>query len=104
MAFSTDTVSEFAFAKSAGLQDVLLASGEEEVGQGEMGKVEDWAETLRMVGAVFPLLRQFPWMIKVALKVPVIVFRVLVPVLSRFLILHKVRLLIFALSRVTALK
>jgi hypothetical protein len=83
LAFSTDTVSEYAFAKSAGLQETVSE-------EGGMGKVEDWAETLRTVGAVFPLLRQFPWMIKVALKVPVVVFRVLVPVLSRFLLLHKV--------------
>lgn len=83
LGFTTDSISEYAFGKSVGLQEIAC----DESG---MGKVEDWAETLRTVGAVFPLLRQFPWMIKVALQVPIIVFRVLVPVLSRFLLLHKV--------------
>lgn len=78
LGFTTDSVSQFAFAKSDGLQ-------------GNSDGLEDWAETLRMVGAVFPLLRQFPWMIKAALKLPVWVFQMVVPVLSRFLELHKVR-------------
>ena len=77
LGFTTDSVSEFAFARSDGLQ-------------GNVDGLEDWAETLRMVGAVFPLLRQFPWMIKVALKLPLWVFQLVVPVLSRFLELHKV--------------
>ncbi|KAL2061941.1 hypothetical protein VTL71DRAFT_7319 [Oculimacula yallundae] len=76
LGFTTDSVSEFAFAKSDGLQ-------------GNVVGLEDWAETLRMVGAVFPLLRQFPWMIKVALKLPLWIFQMVVPVLSRFLELHK---------------
>lgn len=76
LGFTTDSVSEFAFARSDGLQ-------------GNVDGLEDWAETLRMVGAVFPLLRQFPWMIKVALKLPLWVFQLVVPVLSRFLELHK---------------
>lgn len=77
LGYTTDSVSQFAFARSDGLQ-------------GNNEGLEDWAETLRMVGAVFPLLRQFPFLIKVALKVPLWIFQLVVPVLSRFLELHKV--------------
>lgn len=75
LGFTTDSVSQFGFNRNDGMQD-------------DADKVEDWAETLRMVGYVFPLLRQFPWLIKVALKVPLAVLEVVVPVLSRFMKLH----------------
>ncbi|CZT00490.1 hypothetical protein WAI453_009304 [Rhynchosporium graminicola] len=76
LGYTRDSVSEFAFGKSEGLQ-------------GNVEGLEDLAETLRMVGAAFPVLRQFPWMIKLALNLPLWVFQMIVPVLSRFLELHK---------------
>ncbi|KAK6585195.1 hypothetical protein PZA11_001922 [Diplocarpon coronariae] len=78
LGFTTDSVSEFAFARPDGLQ-------------GNTEGLEDWAETLKMVGESFPLLRQFPWMLKVALKFPLWGYQLVVPAFSRFLELHKVR-------------
>ncbi|CAL3965293.1 unnamed protein product [Diplocarpon coronariae] len=76
LGFTTDSVSEFAFARPDGLQ-------------GNTEGLEDWAETLKMVGESFPLLRQFPWMLKVALKFPLWGYQLVVPAFSRFLELHK---------------
>ncbi|KAK2630516.1 hypothetical protein QTJ16_001336 [Diplocarpon rosae] len=78
LGFTTDSVSEFAFARSDGLQ-------------GNTEGLEDWAETLKMVGECFPLLRQFPWMIKLSLKLPLWGYQLVVPALSRFVELHKAR-------------
>lgn len=68
--------------------------------QGNDQALEDWAETLRMVGVAFPLLRQFPWMIKLALEIPLWIFQMIVPTLSRFLELHKVGSILLESHRV----
>ncbi|TAQ88584.1 hypothetical protein B7494_g3093 [Chlorociboria aeruginascens] len=75
LAFTTDTISSFAFAETLGLQD-------------DYNQAEDWAETLRKIGKVTPLLRQFPSAISIALKMPFRIVEFVVPALSRMLKLH----------------
>lgn len=77
LAFATDTITRYALGEPMGLQ-------------GNQFRADDWSATIRAVVRITPLVKQFPWIISLALKVPVNVLQLILPDLSRLLRFHGV--------------
>ena len=80
LAFTTDTITRHALGESRELQkNPILA--------------QQWSTTIRAVAQITPLVKQFPWLIKVALNTPLVLFRLVLPDLARLVEFHQVSLL-----------
>ncbi|KAA8574347.1 hypothetical protein EYC84_005830 [Monilinia fructicola] len=75
LAFSTDTVCQYVFAEPPRLQSNREAA-------------ELWHETINAVSGLAPLIKQFPWLIPVAKKLPSAVVDFFAPILGRLLRYH----------------
>jgi hypothetical protein len=84
LAFTTDTITRYALGESKGLQKDDAAA-------------QDWSQTIRAVARITPFVKQFPWIIDVAIRAPVPLVRLVLPQLSRLLDFHHVS---FIFSRV----
>ena len=78
LAFTTDTISKIAFGSSRGLL-------------GDTEGIKSWHETIIAVAKMTTLLKQFPWMAGLAMKLSVRGFQLVSPALARLLGLHRVR-------------
>ncbi|KAL9105599.1 MAG: hypothetical protein Q9227_009257 [Pyrenula ochraceoflavens] len=76
LACTTDSVSKFTFGKTAGLQ-------------GNEKKMNEWRQTMIAVPKITPLVKQFPWAIDVAKRIPLPFLFLVAPDLARLLELHK---------------
>ena len=79
LAFTTDTVARYAFGRSLH----LLVD--------EQAALE-WKQTVHAVATSTPLIKQFNWMIRLALKTPIILLRMMVPKLARVMSCRMVRI------------
>ena len=79
LAFTTDTVSCYAFGRS---QSLLVD---------EQAALE-WKQTVHAVATSTPLTKQFNWMIRLALKTPISLLRMMVPKLARVMSCRMVRI------------
>lgn len=77
LAFSTDTVCQYVFNETPSLQK-------------NAEKAENWQETIAAVGRVTPLIKQFPWALPAAKKLPVDLVGYFLPALGRLLRYHNV--------------
>lgn len=77
LAFTTDTLSSYAFEESLGLLE-------------NQKNATDWHSTIRAIALLTPLARQFTWMIPIALKLPMRPLQFAVPDLARIVALHRV--------------
>lgn len=78
LAFTTDTVCQHAFNKS---MDLLL----------DEQRAVDWQKTIRALAGGTPLVRQFTWILPVAMMLPLKVLRRVAPDTSRVVAFHRVR-------------
>ena len=78
LAFTTDTVARYAFGRSLHLLEDEQAALE-------------WKETVLAVATSTPLIKQFNWMIWLALKTPILLLRIMVPKLARVMSCRMVR-------------
>jgi hypothetical protein len=78
LAFTTDTVTGLCFRRPLG----LLEDNEQAVA---------WRETTAAVASLTPLVKQFRWIVPIALRIPMFVLEALVPSLSRIVKLRHVR-------------
>ncbi|KAL8788585.1 MAG: hypothetical protein Q9195_007229 [Heterodermia aff. obscurata] len=76
LALTTDTLSQHAFERSTN----LLENGK---------AAADWKRTIKAVAILTPLVKQFTWIIPLALKLPLTPLRWLVPDLARIVALRK---------------
>lgn len=77
LAFTTDTVCKIAFDGPPGyLEDYKAA--------------KEWHDTIAAIAKMTTLLKQFPWLLGIAMKMPVSVIELLSPALARLLKLHSV--------------
>lgn len=77
LALSTDILCDHMFDNPLG----LLKSEEAAV---------NWQETIKTVAELTPLVKQFTWLLPVALRIPVSVLQILVPRLARIVSVRKV--------------
>lgn len=77
LAMTTDTLCGHAFDKSLDLMD-------------EDQKADEWKRTIKAVAILTPLIKQFTWIIPLALKLPLGPLRLVVPDLARIVALHRV--------------
>ena len=77
IAWSTDSVSNYLENKPAGLLR-------------DEQKARDWKATIQMVVELTPVVKQFPLVMPLVLRVPVWVMRWVSPDLNRVLVMHKV--------------
>ena len=77
LAITTDTLSGHAFQKSLGLLE-------------EDRKADEWKKTIKAVAILTPLIKQFTWIIPLALKLPLAPLEMVVPDLARIVALHRV--------------
>lgn len=77
LAMTTDTLCGHAFDRSLDLLD-------------EDRKADEWKRTIRAVAILTPLIKQFTWIIPLALKLPLGPLRMVVPDLARIVALHRV--------------
>ena len=77
LAFTMDTVCTIAFDIS---QDYL----------DNLDEAREWHDTIAAVAKMTTLLKQFPWLLGVAMKLPIAIFEILTPALGRLLRLHDV--------------
>ena len=77
LAMTTDTLCGHAFDKSLNLLQ-------------EDQKADEWKRTIKAVAILTPLIKQFTWIIPLALKLPLSPLRVVVPDLARIVALHRV--------------
>jgi len=77
LAIATDTLSGHAFQKSLGLIE-------------EDHKAHEWKRTIKAVAILTPLIKQFTWIIPLALKLPLGPLEMVVPDLARIVALHGV--------------
>ena len=77
LAFTSDAVCRFIFGKTLDLQRASQ-------------KAEDWRRTMGALPQITPLIKQFPWIVTVAMKLPKIILHFAVPHLARLLALHRV--------------
>ncbi|KAB8288832.1 hypothetical protein EYC80_010735 [Monilinia laxa] len=75
LAFSTDTVCQYVFAEPPRLQK-------------NPEDAKQWHETIGAVSRLTPLIKQFPWLIPVAKKLPSAMVDFLLPTLGRLLRYH----------------
>jgi len=83
--YTTDSLCNFVFGKSFGYQT-------------NREKNQEWRNTMGAVPQVTPFIKQFPWVIGLAFKLPQSLLRLVLPDLSRLVGLHRVR--VFLLSRI----
>ena len=77
LAMTTDTLCDHTFGETLGLLQ-------------EDGKAEDWKRTVNAVAVLTPLIKQFTWIIPLALKLPLRPLQTAVPDLARIVALHRV--------------
>ncbi|TGO68998.1 hypothetical protein BELL_0796g00030 [Botrytis elliptica] len=75
LAFTTDTITRYALGESKDLQENKTLA-------------VDWSATIRAVARITPLMKQFPWMMTVALYIPIDILRFFMPELSRLVQYH----------------
>jgi hypothetical protein len=78
LAMTTDTLCSHAFGHS---MDLL----------GDEQRAKNWQRTIKAVAILTPLVKQFTWIIPIALKLPLGPLRLIVPDLARIVALHRVR-------------
>jgi len=78
LAFTTDTLSRYGFGEALHLQS-------------NPDKAREWSATVQAIAEATPFVKQFPWIIDYALKIPLEVLRALHPVLAGLLAVHHVR-------------
>ncbi|KAL8722842.1 MAG: hypothetical protein Q9225_000729 [Loekoesia sp. 1 TL-2023] len=86
LAMTTDTLADHAFHKPLG----LLESPE---------KANNWKRTIKAVAILTPLIKQFTWIIPVALKLPLRPLQMVVPDIARIVALRRVSSRSIALSK-----
>ena len=79
LAMTTDTLADHAFNKSLNLLK-------------DRKKADEWRRTIRAVTVLTPLIKQFVWIIPLALKLPMGLLRMIVPDLARIVALRRVSL------------
>ena len=77
LAFTTDTVALFCLGQSTNIQN-------------NERRAEEWNRTMRTVTKVTPFVKQFPWIINIALKLPIGLVHSIMPNLTGVLQLHHV--------------
>lgn len=77
LAMTTDTLSSHAFGESL---DLLK----------EDQKAQEWMRTIKAVTILTPLIKQFTWIIPLALKLPLALLWMIVPDLARIVALRRV--------------
>ena len=78
LAMTTDTVCSHALDESMNLL-------------GNENRAKDWYLTIRAIAILTPLVKQYRWIIPLALRVPLVLLGIVVPALSRIAALRKVR-------------
>ena len=79
LAYSTESVCNAAFKSSL---DLLKNPN--------LQKAGDWKKTMEAVGNITPLVKQFTWIIPIALRLPTSVVRFFHEDLARLFFIHKV--------------
>ena len=79
LAMATDTLCDHAFDKSLN----LLQSDQAAI---------NWQKTIKAIASLTPWIKQFTWIIPIALMLPLGPLRIFVPDLARMVALHRVRL------------
>lgn len=77
LAMTTDTLCSHAFGHS---MDLL----------GDEQRSKNWQRTIKAIAILTPLVKQFTWIIPVALKLPLGPLRMILPDLARIVALHRV--------------
>ena len=77
LAMTTDALCCHAFGRS---MDLL----------GDEVRSKNWQQTIKAIAMLTPLIKQFTWIIPVALKLPLAPLRLTVPGLARIVALHRV--------------
>ena len=77
LAVTTDSLCAHAFGNSLELLESDL-------------KADEWKRTIKAVAILTPLIKQFTWIIPLALKLPLGPLRIVVPDLARIVELHRV--------------
>ena len=77
LAFTTDVLCEHTFNES---MDLLL----------DDRKATEWQSTIKAIAVLTPLIKQFVWIIPIALRIPARLLMYIVPVLGRIVALRKV--------------
>ena len=85
LAFATDVVFTFSYNGSL---DLL----------GNPREAREWKNTIGAISGLTPLIKQFPWLIPMARRLPLIIWTVLLPDLARALLLHRASHLFLSLS------
>ncbi|KAF7952621.1 uncharacterized protein EAE97_002118 [Botrytis byssoidea] len=75
LAFTTDTITRYALGEMKNLQENKTLA-------------VDWSATIRAVARITPLMKQFPWMMTVALYIPINILRFFMPELFRLVQYH----------------
>ena len=78
LAITTDTLARLAFHTSLGLLD-------------SSRQANYWEKTIKAVAFLTPPIKQFPWIIPVASKLPLGLLRIVVPDIARIIALRRVR-------------
>ena len=79
LAFANDTVCSYAFDYSMNLLE-------------DPQRAKDWRKTINAIASLTPLIKQFPWFIRLAKMMPRLLLRVILPRLARLLTLQAVSL------------
>lgn len=77
LAMTTDTLCDHTFGESL---DLLKQDK----------KADEWKRTIKAVAVLTPLIKQFTWIIPLALKLPLRPLQMVVPDLARIVALHRV--------------
>ena len=77
VALTTDAVCQYIFGKSLGYLVDRSAAYE-------------WSRTTSALPRVTPLIKQFPWVVALALRTPSVILHTIVPHLAQVIDLHKV--------------
>ncbi|ATZ56752.1 hypothetical protein BCIN_13g05840 [Botrytis cinerea B05.10] len=75
LAFTTDTITRYALGENKNLQENKTLA-------------VDWSATIRAVARITPPMKQFPWMMAVALYISIKIIRFFMPELSRLVHYH----------------
>ena len=78
LAMTTDTLCCHTFDQSMSLLDSEI-------------RAKEWHSTIRAIAILTPLVKQFTWIIPLALRIPLVLLRFVVPVLARIVVLRKVK-------------
>ncbi|KAL8753030.1 MAG: hypothetical protein Q9184_005544 [Pyrenodesmia sp. 2 TL-2023] len=76
LAITTDTLADHAFQRNLGLL-------------GSERRSDDWRRTIKAVAVLTPLIKQFTWIIPLALRLPLAPLRLVVPDLARVVALRR---------------